>query len=147
MKQVNFQFREKLKISHNYCYQCGACVADCPAHRFNEAFNPRLIILRALLGLEDELIGEDSLIWNCTNCYNCYERCPQEVHPIEVIIALKNISVAENKGSPAVGHIMQRVKDHGYTVQQTSLTDKRRSELGLAPFKGHCAAEIGKLFE
>ena len=95
MKKVNYKFREELNevlggFSHNYCYQCGACVADCPAHRFLAEFNPRTIILQALYGFEEDLIGPDSHIWNCTNCFNCYERCPQSVNPIEVIIALKN---------------------------------------------------------
>jgi len=52
-RKLDFAFREKLnKIiggeHHNYCYQCGACVAACPAARFSDEFNPRDILLMTL---------------------------------------------------------------------------------------------------
>ena len=152
MKTVNHEFREKLnKVSggftHNYCYQCGACVGDCPAHRFLPEFNPRTIILQALLGFEEDLIGPDSLIWNCTNCYNCYERCPQDVQPIEVIIALKNMARGNGVYPKMQDMLMERVKATGITVQQTSLIKKRREELGLAEFRFTKLEEIQKIIE
>lgn len=152
MKKVNYAFREKLNatlggFSHNYCYQCGACVADCPAHRFLEEFNPRTIMLQAILGLEQDLIGEDTIIWNCTNCYNCYERCPQDANPIEVIIALKNISVQEHPDKPSIRNIFRRVEQTGGTVQQTSLIEKRRKELGLPVYQSKCLDELNTIFE
>ena len=112
--KLNFAFRDKLDsvaegFRHNYCYQCGACVADCPASMYSKGFNPRLIILKALLGFEDELIRADSEIWNCTNCYTCSERCPQEVRPVDVIIAMKNICVAEGKAPALVRNISDTV--------------------------------------
>ena len=75
----------------SFCYQCGACVGDCPATTYGDEFNPREIMLKVLYGLGDELICEDSVLWQCTNCYNCHERCPQEVKPVEVIISMKNM--------------------------------------------------------
>jgi heterodisulfide reductase subunit C len=150
-KKINYEFRERLNrilggFSHNYCYQCGACVADCPTHRFLPEFNPRTIILKAIYGLEEELIGPDSLIWNCTNCYNCYERCPQEVHPIEVIIALKNMSRQMSQHKPNVDNILNRVADKGFTVVQTELVNRRRNELHLPAFEPDCIEEVNKLF-
>jgi len=152
MKTVNYEFREKLNqipggFSYNFCYQCGACVADCPAHRFMDEFNPRDIILQSLLGMEQELIGPDSLIWNCTNCYNCYERCPQDVKPIEVIIALKNLARENNVYPKMQDMLMERVKNTGVTVQQTSLIKRRREELGLPEFQITGIEDIQKLFE
>ena len=96
MITINFDFKKKLdKIIggelHSYCFQCGACVGDCPAARYSKNFNPRLIVLNTILGHYEELLQENSVIWECTNCYNCYERCPQDVRPVEVIMALKNI--------------------------------------------------------
>ena len=151
MKKINYEFREKLNkslggFSHNYCYQCGACVGDCPANRFLPEFNPRTIILQALFGQEDDLIGPDSIIWNCTNCYNCYERCPQAVHPIEVIIALKNMSREKETSPPAVNNIIDRVKSAGVTVVQTSLIKRRRQELGLPEFEINCDDDLKKIF-
>ena len=144
---VTFELREKLNavaegFRHNYCYQCGACVGDCPAANYSERFNPRLILLKALLGFEDELIGPDSEIWECTNCYTCAERCPQDVRPVDVIIALKNICVAEGKAPDIVRNVSDAVLVTGITTKVTTLTGKRRAEYGLPPIK---KAPVGEL--
>lgn len=94
--RVDFSFRRELatKIEGNlanYCYQCGACVGDCPSTSYSSEFNPREIMLKVLYGLGTELIRENSVLWLCTNCYNCHERCPQDVKPVEVIISMKNM--------------------------------------------------------
>ena len=151
MKKINYEFREKLNkelggFSYNYCYQCGACVGDCPAHRFLPEFNPRNIILKALYGFEEELIGKESMIWNCTNCYNCHERCPQEVHPIDVIIALKNMATEKGTNLYASKNLIDRVKKTGSTVVITDLSIRKREELGLPPFKMDCVEEVQKIF-
>jgi len=148
--EINFAFREKLNgiaegYRHNFCYQCGACVADCPANNYSDSFNPRLIILKALLGFEDELIRPDSEIWDCTNCYTCSERCPQDVRPVDVIIALKNLCVREGKSPDLVPQISSSVVDYGITTKVTSLVEKRRAEFGLKPLKDVPVDEIKKL--
>lgn len=149
---INFSFREKLGtiadgFRHNYCYQCGACVADCPAHNYSKSFNPRLIILKALLGFEDELIQPDSEIWNCTNCYTCSERCPQDVRPVDVIIALKNLCVKSGKSPALVPKISSSVLETGITTKITSLVEKRRHEYGLALIEKYPVDELRKLLE
>lgn len=151
MKNINYEFRERLNkelggFSYNYCYQCGACVGDCPAHRFLPEFNPRNIILKALYGFEEELIGKDSIIWNCTNCYNCFERCPQDVNPIEVIIALKNIAERDKNAPSSVDYVIEKVKKKGFTVAETELIKKRRRELKLPEFKMDCMDDLNKIF-
>ncbi len=151
-KKINYEFRDRLNkviggFSHNYCYQCGACVGDCPTHRFMPEFSPRTIILQALYGMEEELTGVDSLIWNCTNCYNCQERCPQDVNPIEVIIALKNISREKGTHLKGVDHIIGRVSQTGVTVISTDLIKRRRAELGLPEYKMQCEDEISILLK
>jgi len=150
--KLNFAFRDRLNsvaegFRHNYCYQCGACVADCPASMYSKGFNPRLIILKALLGFEDELIRADSEIWNCTNCYTCSERCPQEVRPVDVIIAMKNICVAEGKAPALVRNISDTVLTDGITTRKTSVTERRRQELGLSPVKDYPIDEIAKILK
>ncbi|MBD3234573.1 MAG: 4Fe-4S dicluster domain-containing protein [candidate division Zixibacteria bacterium] len=149
---IQFSFREKLNsvaegFRHNYCYQCGACVADCPANNYDEHFNPRLIMLKAILGFEEELLGADSEIWNCTNCYTCSERCPQDVRPIDVIIALKNLSVLQGNAPPIVGNIYNSVLQTGTTTKSSSLVDRRRKELGLSPLGSYPIDEIQKILK
>lgn len=150
--KVYFSFREKLNavaegFRHNYCYQCGACVADCPAANYSKDFNPRLILLKALLGFEDELAREDSVIWDCTNCYTCSERCPQDVRPVDVIIAIKNMCVKEGKAPPIVGKVSDAVLVSGITTKVTPLTDRRRKEFGLPPVGKFPVDELKKIIE
>jgi len=152
IKSINYKFKQKLNSTlggeaHSFCYQCGACVGDCPAAMYSSDFNPREILLQALLGDEEALTGEDSPIWNCTNCYTCYERCPQAVRPVEVIIALKNICFQKMTAAPEVGQIVQSVQSSGRTVKITSLSDRRRKELGLDEIKAVPMDELKKLFE
>jgi heterodisulfide reductase subunit C len=150
--KLNFAFREKLNsvsegFRHNYCYQCSACVADCPANNYSDSFNPRLIILKALLGFEDELVAPDSEIWNCTNCYTCSERCPQDVRPVDVIIALKNLCIREGKAPDLVTTVSDSVLESGMTTKVTPLAEKRRSEYGLAATKIVPVDDIKKILE
>lgn len=150
--EIDFAFREKLNavaegFRHNYCYQCGACVADCPANNYSDTFNPRLIMLKALLGFEQELLGPGSDIWNCTNCYTCSERCPQDVRPVDVIIALKNLCVRQGLAPDLVPKISASVLEAGITTKITSLTERRRGEYGLAPLKTVPVDELTKIVE
>lgn len=136
--EINFSFRDKIaKVVEgnllNFCYQCGACVGDCPTARFDDSFNPRRIMLDALYGLEDRLIGEESPIWKCSNCYTCYERCPQMVKPVEVIIALKNLMDEAGNAPKGNQRIVESIRETGRSVQITSATMRMRNELNLPP--------------
>jgi len=148
--RIDFSFREKLNaiaegVRHNYCYQCGACVADCPAGIYSESFNPRLIMLMAILGFEDELIRPDSEIWDCTNCYTCSERCPQDVRPVDVIIALKNMCVKLGKAPALIRKNSDAVLESGISTRVTSLTERRRKEFGLPPIKAFPVDDLKKI--
>jgi len=132
--------------SYSFCYQCGACVGDCPAAKHSERFNPRKVILMTIMGLEQELLTPDSMIWDCTNCFNCYERCPQDIHPIEVIIALKNLATRIG----AVPETYQKMTDViGQQAASTNMNptmERRRRELGLPDLPPRPLDEIIKLF-
>ena len=149
---VNYRFREKLnKVSggkhHNYCYQCSACVAVCPAARFSKKFNPRKILLKALLGMEEELLGQDSPIWLCTNCYSCYERCPQDVRPIEVIIALKNMAVEKGTAPANLAKLSDNIAKTGMSVTISSAVHRKRKELGLPALRTIPIDELQTILE
>ncbi len=149
---VNYRFRERLnKVSggkhHNYCYQCSACVAVCPAARFSKKFNPRKILLKALLGMEEELLGQDSPIWLCTNCYSCYERCPQDVRPIEVIIALKNMAVEKGTAPANLAKLSDNIAKTGMSVTVSSAVNRKREQLGLPALKTIPIDELNTILE
>ena len=150
--EIDFGFREKLNRvpggkHHNYCYQCGACVPVCPSARYAPGFNPRVIVLAALVGMEDHLIRPDSPIWLCTNCYSCYERCPQDVRPIEVIIALKNMAVKEGKAPEEITKYSESIAKTGLSALLASSVNARRKQLGLDEFWSIPVDELGKILE
>ncbi|MFO7768123.1 MAG: 4Fe-4S dicluster domain-containing protein [bacterium] len=138
--QVDFAFRRELaeKLEGNlasFCYQCGACVGDCPATTYGSGFNPRKIMLKVLYGLGGDLLTEDSILWHCTNCYNCAERCPQEVKPVEVIIALKNMLADRDIYPTPVERVIGTFEETGRTVPDSPAVDKQREKFGLPPLE------------
>ena len=150
--EINFEFRKQLSDvlggnHHNFCYQCGACVAQCPATKYNEHFNPRAIMLDALLGREDVLLGPDSPIWLCTNCYSCYERCPQDVRPIEVIIALKNMANDRDNAPSQVASFTENITKTGMSGMVTPAVQRIREGLGLPALKQVPVEEMLKILE
>ncbi len=136
--RIDFDFRRELaqKVEGNlagFCYQCGACVGDCPATTYSKEFNPREIMLKVLYGLGSELLTEDSVLWQCTNCYNCHERCPQEVKPVEVIISLKNMLADRGIYPDAVAKVIETFEQTGRTTPLSAAVDRQRQKFGLPP--------------
>jgi heterodisulfide reductase subunit C len=152
MAKVSFDFKSRLDeviggAGHSLCFQCGACVGDCPAAQYSDRFNPRQIMLDAILGLTDRLITENSVVWECTNCCNCYEHCPQDVQPVEVINALKNMLHDAGLSPEKLGPLVDSVHKTGRTVMITDLIKKRRQELGLPELKPAPIDELKTLLE
>jgi heterodisulfide reductase subunit C len=150
--RINFDFRRELarKVEGNlasFCYQCGACVGDCPATTYGSEFNPRDIMLRVLYGLGGEFLTEESLLWWCTNCYNCHERCPQEVKPVEVIISMKNMLADRGIYPVPVSRVIETFEKTGRTVPESSAVDKQRERFGLPPLMPVPMDEIQALLE
>ena len=136
--KIDHEFRERLGLvlegdGVNYCYQCGACVGDCPSARFSEEFNPRRIMLATLYGMKDEIVSSTSPVWQCSNCFTCFDRCPQDVKPIEVIIALKNLMGEEGIIPKGVDRMIDGLLQTGRSALVTSATHRRRQELDLPP--------------
>ena len=150
--RVNFDFRRELaeKVEGNlasFCYQCGACVGDCPAATYGSEFNPREIMLKVLYGLGEELLVPDSVLWQCTNCYNCHERCPQEVKPVEVIISLKNMLADQGIYPDFTAKVIETFEKTGRTTPTGPMVDRQRARYGLPPLGPVPMEEIGKLIE
>ena len=150
--KIDHGFRDELGLvlegdGVNYCYQCGACVGDCPSARFSEDFNPRQIMLAVLYGMQEEVVGPDSKVWQCSNCFTCFDRCPQEVKPIEVIIALKNLMGERGIVPTGVDRLVDGLLQTGRSAKVTSATHRRREELGLPPLPEVDVAPMLKLLE
>jgi len=150
--RVDFDFRNELaeKLEGNrvaYCYQCGACVGDCPAATYDSRFNPREIMLQVLYGQEQELLGEGSVLWHCTNCYACTERCPQDVKPVEIIIALKNMLSDRGKTPRTVRKVIQTFEETGRTVPMSKGVVRNRAKWDLPPLHDIDMDEITPLLQ
>ncbi len=82
------------------CYSCGTCVSRCLIQRVTDpAYNPRRLIHKAMLGLDQEAFG-DSTTWLCSACDLCYSACPQEIHISAVIQAIRDLAIREGRASP-----------------------------------------------
>ncbi len=150
--RVDFGFRRELarKVEGNlagFCYQCGACVGDCPAATYGTGFNPREIMLKILYGLGEELLTANSILWECTNCYNCHERCPQGVKPVEVIISLKNMLADRGIFPEQVAKVIGSFEATGRTTVGGPAVDRQRAALGLPPLAPVPMDEIRALLD
>ncbi len=111
------------------CFQCGTCTAGCPSGKIT-AYRTRKLMRMAQLGLKDEIIGSDDL-WQCTTCYTCEERCPRGVPIVDVVIALRNIAVANGKMFDAHKKTATNLVKFGHTVDCNDKIKAQRKELGL----------------
>ena len=111
------------------CFQCGTCTAGCPSGKIT-AYRIRKLMRMAQLGLKEDIISSEDL-WQCTTCYTCEERCPRGVPIVDVVIALRNIAVANGKMFPAHKKTGQNLVAYGHTVAINDKIKAQRKELGL----------------
>jgi heterodisulfide reductase subunit C len=70
------------------CWQCGSCTNACTVNTIEPEFNPRYWIYLTRLGMEDELLRDKELIWQCVSCNKCTYSCPRDVNPEGVMKGL-----------------------------------------------------------
>jgi heterodisulfide reductase subunit C len=69
------------------CWQCGSCTNACTVNAINPDFNPRFWIYLIRLGMEEELVRDKDIIWQCVSCNKCTYACPRDVNPEGVMKA------------------------------------------------------------
>jgi heterodisulfide reductase subunit C len=69
------------------CWQCGSCTNSCTVNAINPEFNPRYWIYLIRLGMEEELLRDKDIIWQCVSCNKCTYACPRDVMPEGVMKA------------------------------------------------------------
>ncbi len=70
------------------CWQCGSCTNSCTVYNINPEFNPRYWIYLTRLGMEEELLRDKDIIWQCVSCNKCTYACPRDVNPEGVMKSL-----------------------------------------------------------
>jgi heterodisulfide reductase subunit C len=137
--EINQRLQKLQEQLSDYCYQCAKCTAGCEAHKLLE-LEPHKIVALLKRGLIDEMTNSD-VIWTCMSCFKCWERCPQQVAPVEILFALKNLAVAAGKQIPGqYTSILQSVLSIGLIQDTQSLTTKDgktidRTTLKLPPLQ------------
>lgn len=133
--KVSHEFRKEImkffeESKLNMCYQCGKCASHCPVFwQYPDRFNPRKIIEMANIGIEDILKRPE--IWKCTTCYECVENCPQRVNFVELIYALRNLSVKKGFAPKEVIDEFEALKKYGFVMPVTERIKKVRESLGV----------------
>lgn len=69
------------------CWQCGSCTNACTVNAVNPEFNPRYWIYLIRTGMEEELLRDKDIIWQCVSCNKCTYACPRDVFPEGVMKA------------------------------------------------------------
>jgi heterodisulfide reductase subunit C len=69
------------------CWQCGSCTNSCTVNAENPDFNPRYWIYLIRMGMEEELLRDKDIIWQCVSCNKCTSACPRDVEPEAVMKA------------------------------------------------------------
>ncbi len=107
-----------------YCFNCGTCIAGCPASNAAPPLLIRNVVRMVLLGLEDELLDEDSP-WSCVTCSKCEQMCPMGVRPFEVCLEVRRWQCQndETRIPPSTAELFKR----GYTQPVEKVQDLRRS--------------------
>ncbi|MCL7413168.1 MAG: heterodisulfide reductase-related iron-sulfur binding cluster [ANME-2 cluster archaeon] len=105
------------------CYQCGACLDDCPVVKINPDFNPNRVIGDILAGkMEDVLSGPD--VWRCVSCYTCFELCPQKFGMNKVFERLKQLTYQMNITPEGVDGGIRMLLETGRLGEPTAMRKK-----------------------
>lgn len=95
-----------------YCLECGKCTSACPVSIYYPGFSPRLLVKKALLDFEGDLLS-DKYIWDCLTCNLCNDVCMSDVQLPEFIRAIRaEAQPTGNKGCEShcgVPHAVSRI--------------------------------------
>jgi heterodisulfide reductase subunit C len=128
------------------CFQCGICTSDCPVARYNDSYQPRMLIRMASLGLKERVLKSDSL-WLCAACFACTDRCPQNIEVASVIRVFRNLAV-ENGCLPQVfKDQIESVLESGYAFRIPELRVKKRELQNLPPLPKGNAENVYKVLK
>ena len=103
LKDYDDDFEAKIKTysgaeNVHRCWQCGSCTNSCTMYAQNTDFNPRYWIYLIRLGLQEEILKDKDIIWQCVSCNKCTNICPKDVRPEGVMKALAHWIEEEGYG-------------------------------------------------
>ena len=143
-KKPDLELRSKVlsKIGEHRpynCFQCIRCTSGCPSMKMLE-LKPHEVVSLTRLGFIDDVI-DSGILWACAMCLKCKERCPQEVAPVDLILALRNLAVETEATVPeSFLKSVSMILETGFVQKpQRTVTRKMekvdRDKLGLPRFR------------
>ena len=111
------------------CYQCGTCTGSCPSAP-RSSYRIRLFMRKAVLGLKEEALTDPDL-WLCTTCYSCTDRCPRDLAPTDVIMAMRNLAFKQDIVPRNFLKTAQLIYQSGHGVPNNDVNRAAREKLGL----------------
>lgn len=111
------------------CFQCGTCTGSCPSAP-RSSYRIRLFMRRSVLGLEDEALTDPDL-WLCTTCYSCTDRCPRDIAPTDVIMAMRNLAFKRDIVPRNFLQTVNLIYTSGHGVPNNDVNRAARKKLGL----------------
>jgi len=115
-------------IAH-MCYQCGTCTGSCPSAP-RSTYRIRKFMRRVVLGLENEALTDPDL-WLCTTCYSCTDRCPRDIAPTDVIMAMRNMAFTHDIVPVNFLKTVTAIYASGHGVPNNDVNRAAREKLGL----------------
>ncbi|MEE9272857.1 MAG: 4Fe-4S dicluster domain-containing protein [Robiginitomaculum sp.] len=94
------------------CWQCGSCTNACTVYAENPDFNPRYWIYLIRMGMEEELLRDKDIIWQCVSCNKCTSICPRDVMPEGVMKATAHWMELKGHTAPTQSTIFDEVFTH-----------------------------------
>lgn len=111
------------------CFQCGTCTGGCPSAP-RSSYRIRLFMRKAVLGLETEALTDPDL-WLCTTCYSCVDRCPRDLAPTDMIMAMRNLAFKHDIVPLNFLKTVQAIYKTGHGVPNNDANRAARVKLGL----------------
>lgn len=134
------------------CVECGKCTTVCHVAKLDQNFAPRLIVVKALEGVEGGL-AQNKDIWRCTTCGMCSSMCPYKVDYAEFIRGLRTEAVLDGfEPTCSQGGLMQtmaRIQSQGLPQDRLGWVteDLKIAEKGEVYYFSGCQAHLDKVFE
>jgi heterodisulfide reductase subunit C2 len=99
------------------CFACGTCTAGCPVFQVETDYNPRKIIRMILLGMRKELLSS-KVLWLCQRCSICSANCPQDVDFSNIVMALRDMAVAEGYAPADLTERIERISTAAHELRK-----------------------------